>query len=159
MKFATLLAVAVLLPAAASAEELTGRVVDVPDGDVVTLQAADGGRLEIRLMEIEAPEPAQPWGPEARRMLSDMVLSRTVRVDAGGADRDGITLGYVYLGEMDVNAEMVRRGGAWAFEHLMAREPMLKVQAEAKAARRGLWAQPADAIMPPREWRQIHRDP
>ena len=90
-------------------------------------------------------------------MLTDMLAAGPVMLEAEGLDRYGHTLGKLSVGGRDVSDEMVRQGGAWAFEHLLAREPTLKLEAEARAAKRGLWAQPEDDIQPPREWRQVHR--
>jgi micrococcal nuclease len=61
----------------------------------------------------------------------------------------------------DVNLRMVQLGGAWVYESFASRglspaayEGYKAALAEAKRARRGLWADPAPQN--PREWRIAH---
>jgi hypothetical protein len=60
------------------------------------------------------PESGQPYGSRARQVLSDLAFGRIVRVAVQDMDRYGRTVGRVYAGTVDVNAEMVRRGAAWS---------------------------------------------
>lgn len=52
---------------------------------------------------------------------------------------------------IDVNAEMVRVGMAWVYDKYVTDRSPYALQDAAKAARRGLWADPDP--MPPWEWR------
>src|SRR5262247_3666109 len=92
----------------ADAAELTGRVVGVTDGDTLTLLTSQRRQLTIRLVEIDAPEGGQPWGDQSTQTLSRMVASRDVRIIESGKDVYGRTLGRIYVGAVDVNAEMIR---------------------------------------------------
>ncbi len=56
-----------------------------------------------------------------------------------------------------MNAEMVRRGAAWVFRRYSDDPALLRSEAEARAARRGLWALPEAERVPPREWRAAPR--
>jgi endonuclease YncB( thermonuclease family) len=112
----------ILATASVDAAELTGRVVAVTDGDTLTLLTSERRRLTIRLVEIDAPEGGQPWGQRSKQQLSELVASRQVRVVENGKDQYGRTLGRIYVGDVDVNAEMVRTGSAWAYrEYLVDR--------------------------------------
>ena len=64
----------------ASAAELTGRVIAVTDGDTFTLLTDAKEQIRVRLLEIDAPESAQPWGRQAREALSALVFQQQVRV-------------------------------------------------------------------------------
>ena len=65
----------------------------------------------------------------------------------------GRTLARVYCDGVDANAEQVRLGMAWVFERYASKNSSLYgVQAQAKAAKRGLWADTAP--VPPWQWRR-----
>ena len=69
-------------------------------------------------------------------------------------DRYGRVVGRTHVGETDVCTEMVRSGHAWVYrEHVIERE-LLEIEAEARAAGRGLWGTTESASMPPWEWRR-----
>lgn len=76
-----------LLCAAAHAAETTvaGRVVGITDGDTLTLLTAGNTQVRVRLTEIDTPERGQPWGTQARQVLSDKVVA----VHTEGTDRYG----------------------------------------------------------------------
>lgn len=53
----------------ALAEQLSGHVVGVHDGDTITVLTADKRSLRTRLVEIDAPESDQPYGMRAKQAL------------------------------------------------------------------------------------------
>lgn len=111
--------------------------------------------MKIRLAEIDAPESHQDYGQRAKQALGNLVFGRQVSVDDGGKDRYGRTLGRVYLGQLDVNAEMVRTGYAWVYVKYARDRSLFALEDEARAARRGLWA--GRESVPPWEWRKAKR--
>ena len=146
-----------------------GHVVYVVDGDTIHVQLAS--RVEkIRYIGVNAAEiphrhhPARAGGPyfphtpaagdAAKRINIDLVGGRQVRLEFDRRRRDDYhrLLAYVYVGEMMVNAEMVRRGYAEVmsvppdFRH---RALFVKLQEEARAAGRGLWQSSPPARLPP----------
>lgn len=143
--------------AAPTGPALTGRVVGVSDGDTLTLLTPDRVRHKVRLDQIDAPESGQPWGADARRRLSSAVFNRTVTVRSSGKDRYGRTLGRVEAGGTDVNAAMVRDGAAWAYRQYLTDRRMIRLEADARNADRGLWALPDSQTTPPWEWRAAKR--
>ncbi len=147
-----------LLAATASlAKTVTGRVVAVADGDTLTLLTAAKVQLRIRLGEIDAPESGQAWGARSRTMLKDMTLGRQARLIVTDRDRYGRLVARVYVGSTDVNAEMVRRGGAWAYLQYLTDRTLLRHEAAARRGRLGLWALPSGQVMAPWEWRASRR--
>jgi endonuclease YncB( thermonuclease family) len=138
---------------AADAAEITGRVVGVTDGDTLTLLTPQRRQLTIRLLEIDAPEGGQPYGERSKQALSQLVFRRDVRIVENGKDQYGRTLGRIYVGVVDVNAEMVRAGSAWAYRQYLTDRSLLIIEQEAKSAKRGLWSLPANQIVAPWEWR------
>ena len=141
-----------LLPASlVLAETLSGRVISVTDGDTVVFLTG-GNELRVRLTEIDAPENDQPFGDEATAMLADMVSQDLVTLESEGTDRYGRTLGRFYVGDLDVNREMVRQGGAWVYRDYMTDATFLDDEAAARAEGAG------DAPVEPWAWRRGDRD-
>lgn len=133
-----------------SAETLLGRVVSVQDGDTLTVRVA-GQRVKVRLTGIDAPERDQPFGEQSRQSLSRMALNRTASVAVRKIDDYGRTIGVVTVAGLNVEAEQVRRGLAWVYRQYRHDPQLLALEAEAKAARRGLWAEANPK--PPWDWR------
>ena len=52
-----------------TADELTGRVIDVHDGDTITILDDQHNKHRIRLFGIDAPELNQPYGQASRKAL------------------------------------------------------------------------------------------
>jgi endonuclease YncB( thermonuclease family) len=155
-----LIRVLVLLLALTSpvlADELRGQVVGITDGDTLTLLTPERREVKIRLAEIDTPESRQPYGTRARQALSDLAFQRDVRVEVQDTDRYGRTVGRIYAGRVDVNAEMVRRGAAWVYRRYSRDPSLLVLEEEARQARRGVWALPESQRMPPWEWRRERR--
>jgi endonuclease YncB( thermonuclease family) len=138
--------------------ELLGRVVGLADGDTLTLLTAERDQVRVRLGEIDTPESRQPYGTRARQILSGLVFGKDVRIVVQDTDRYGRTIGRVYAGQQDVNAEIVRQGAAWVYRQYSRDAELLRIEAEAKAARRGLWALPEAERTPPWEWRAAARN-
>lgn len=152
-----LAAASTLLSTQTSAAEVAGRVVAISDGDTLTLLAEGRRQVRVRLAEIDAPESRQPYGSRSRQALSDLAFGQPVRVVVVDTDRYGRTVGRVYTGPRDVNAEMVRRGAAWVYRRYSRDPSLLRLEAEARAARRGLWALSEAQRTPPWEWRAMRR--
>jgi len=87
-------------------EVLRGVVTAVDDGDTVFV-----GETEIRLASIDTPEKGTPRGQEAKRFLENLVLGKEVTVyydEHQPIELYGRVLGVVYLGDMNVNLELVK---------------------------------------------------
>lgn len=125
-------------------------------GDAIVI---DGDTLEIagrriRLEGIDAPEMAQscqtgdgsPWrcGLAAQKRLMVMTRGQAVACDAAGSDAYGRTLAVCFVEGEDINATLVEEGLARAF--VKYSELYVAQEAEARAARRGLWQ--ADNLAP-----------
>ena len=135
--------------------DFRGRVVGVADGDTLTVLAGGLGR-KVRLAGVDAPEKAQPFGARSKRSLAGVCAGTEAEVSETGKDRYGRTVGTVYCGGADANAEQVRRGMAWAYGRYLPRDsPLFALEAGARSAGRGLWADP-DPV-PPWEFRKAAR--
>ena len=134
--------------------EFVGRVVSIQDGDTLTVLVSRE-QIRVRLTEIDAPEHNQPFGTRSRQSLGELCANRDARVRVMGKDRYGRTLGRVVCSTVDANAEQVRRGMAWVFDHYVTDRSLYAVQDEAREARRGLWAD--QNPVPPWKWRERRR--
>jgi endonuclease YncB( thermonuclease family) len=132
---------AALFGTPAAAIDLLGKVVGVLDGDTLTV-LVERRAVKVRLAEIDTPEKGQPYGSAARQALSDLVFGKVATVHGQTRDRYGRTVGRVYVDGRDVNAELVRAGHAWVYRKYTTDRSLYALEAEAKAAGRGLWALP-----------------
>jgi micrococcal nuclease len=133
---------------AGSAEETTGAVVEVTDGD--TIEVSLGGEVEdVRYIGVDTPEVdpnigVECFGSEASELNRRLVAGERVRLvfDAERRDKYGRLLAYVYVGDILVNAELVRRGYARTLEiepNDSFAERFARLAQEAANAGRGLW--------------------
>ncbi|MCW5631867.1 MAG: thermonuclease family protein [Rubrivivax sp.] len=150
-------ALAVLLASCTSAPAETGmagRVVAVKDGDTLELLTADKRLVTIRLAEIDAPEKGQPYGQRAKQALSDLCFGKEVTARTVVIDRYGRTVARIYQDGTDVNAELVREGAVWLYRKHLKDQSLIPIEAEARAAKRGLWSLAEREQVPPWEWRR-----
>lgn len=131
------------------------RVAQVVDGD--TIRVNESGKVEtVRFLGINTPEtvdprkPVQCFGHEASAKMHQLLDRKRVILEAaaGREDRDiyGRQLRYVELQDgTDVNLLMIKEGFAheYTFGSLHPRTDEYRAaETEAKAAKRGLWADP-----------------
>ncbi|RYG88735.1 MAG: thermonuclease family protein [Alphaproteobacteria bacterium] len=139
------LAAGLLVSLFASAQEVTGKVVGVYDGDTLTVLTGAKQRVSVRLADIDAPELRQPFGRAAKRELSDLCFNRTATVEARTVDRYGRMVGVVSCEGNDASRSMVERGMAWAYPKYLKRPELAALEEAAKGKHAGLWSQPAVA--------------
>jgi|OpeIllAssembly_1097287.scaffolds.fasta_scaffold591666_1 endonuclease YncB( thermonuclease family) len=92
-------------------------VTEVMDGGTIKVVYGDNKDLTVRLVGIDAPEASpkkddsdQPFSNQATNRLASLVLNRIVEIKfygSGGHDR---TLGEVYVGDKNINIEMINNG-------------------------------------------------
>jgi len=150
---AALLAVAMAAHAATTI--IDGTVTRVSDGDTLWVRPADGGRpIKIRLDGVDAPEICQRGGREARNKLEQLVLRQPVTVEVRLRDDYGRRVATLRQAGRDVGELLVREGFAWNHRYHSAPGPYASAENEARAARRGVFGDPA--ALPPREFRERH---
>ncbi len=88
-------------------------VLSVQDGDSIRVEL-DGREERVRLIGINTPEQGECFGDEARTLLADLVAGQQVSVstDVDAYDQYGRILGYVWIDDLFVNAELVLEGAA-----------------------------------------------
>jgi endonuclease YncB( thermonuclease family) len=135
------------------AEDFTGKVVGITDGDTIRVMH-NGAPERIRLWGIDCPESKQPFGTRAKQFTGDLAFGQTVTVRVRDIDRYKRTVAEIILPDgRNLNQELVRAGFAWWFERYARHETVLRdLQDEARSAKRGLWADPKP--VPPWDWRR-----
>lgn len=138
----------------AAAETLEGIVSHVTDGDTLWVRPAAGGApVQVRIQGIDAPEICQPFGIQARDALAARVLRRPVQVATRARDVYRRSVGRVSLAGHDVGAWLVAGGYAWSSRYRNRAGSYAREEAQARAARLGLWASSA---IEPRHFRRGH---
>jgi len=143
----------VSLPAAA--QQLVTERPWITDGDTIRI-----GATRVRLWGIDAPETTQscddnhyPAGLLATVQLARLMSGHKIECEDRGKDRYGRTIGLCRADGVDVSAEMVRQGWAWAF--LRYSSDYVAQEREAREAKRGVYAHNCKV---PWDWRAAHRE-
>ena len=138
------------------ADTIEGTVSRVTDGDTLVLKPDAKGEkpIKLRLQGMDAPERCQPGGDESREALAARVLNKRVQATTHATDDYKRSVATVELNGEDVGAWMVLQGRAWTHGFKHAAAPYAKQELEARAARRGLFADPAS--QEPRQFRKQH---
>ncbi len=136
-----------------------GTVREAVDGDTVIL--ADG--REVRLVGLQAPKLSLgrknfkdwPLADKSKRAVQALTVGQRVTLRHGGTSRDrhGRELAHLYRADgLWIQGDMLKQGQARVYtfpdNRALAAE-MYALEAEARAARRGIWAHPFYAVRAP----------
>ena len=142
--------------------EIIGKA-KITDGDTIVVND-----IKIRFTGSDAPESyffgktqtcldaeGHEWecGKAATVKLKQLVNNQEVRCSDEGKDRYGRTLGICYVGEIDLQAEMVKSGMAVAYLKYSRRYE--EEQNFAKRTMAGMWS---GKFLEPEVWRKENRD-
>ena len=142
---------------------LTGKVVQVSDGDTINL-LVDKTQHRIRLASIDAPEtshgserPGQPFGEASRKNLADYVAGKTLTLTCYEKDHYGRDVCDVPANGTTANRLQVQDGMAWANQQAKGKflrdKTLVGLQSDAQKKKLGLWAEPG--AVAPWEWRVV----
>jgi micrococcal nuclease len=137
------------------------QVIRVIDSDTIEV-SIDGQTFKVRYLGIGAPEtkhpdkPVEPFGLEVATKNEELVGGKVVELekDVSETDKYGRLLRYVWVGDLMVNAELVRLGYAQVSTYppdVKYQDLFLQLQQEAREAGRGLWGvspEPTSAPLP-----------
>ena len=166
-RFSGIIVVVFLMSVSASSLAGQFKVTRVTDGDTVKVTGNDV-KMTIRLVGIDAPEtskkknkPGQPFSAKSTKHLAGLVLNKSVEIKSYGTDRYGRTLGVIFVGEKNVNLEMVKVGLAEVYRGRPAKsldvKPYWNAETEAKKTGIGMWSL-GDKYISPKEWRRMHKN-
>ena len=150
---------------------IEGVVSKISDGDTIHVTDSLGTKVKVRFYGIDCPETekgnkrtgkiskqGQPYGEEAYRTLQGKLQRQRVRLDVMDIDRYGRTVSIVWLGNRNINLEMVQEGWAWAYKQYLDRphaSEYIKAEEQARAKKLGLWQQ--GNPQPPWEFRRLQK--
>ncbi len=136
------LAALAVLGSGVQAQELSGDVVGISDGDTLTV-LVEQRQVRVRLAEIDAPERGQAFGNKARQHLGDLCIRRPAKVTPQVQDVYGRLVARVRCDGVDASEAQVRAGFAWVYtKYAPLDSPLYVLESEARTARRGLWLDP-----------------
>lgn len=149
-----LAAVACALVTPSHAGVWTGVATRISDGDTLWVRPDDGGATRrVRLQGIDAPEQCQSGGTAARAALARQVQGQRLVVQVLRRDDWGRALVRITVNGRDLGADLVRQGHAWSDGWRHHPGPYAVEEAQARVARRGVFAQAAER---PRDFRRRH---
>ena len=123
--------------------DFSGPVVSVLDGDTIEVLHKKCPE-RIRLSGIDCPEKGQPFGEKAKQATSALVFGKEVTVQTHGKDKYRRTLADVLLPDgTNVNHNPVKVGWCWWYrKYAPGTGELESLEAEAREAKKGLWADP-----------------
>lgn len=124
------------------ANTLYGLVVNVADGDTITVLDPSKKQHRIRLAHIDAPERGQAYGRVAQKALNQKISKRQVQIKYKEKDRYGRILGEVFLNSENVNLWLVQKGLAWPYFRYNPSKYYLDAHRIAQMYKTGLWQDP-----------------
>ncbi len=146
------LTIALCLVATPALADVAG-VASVIDGDTIEVHGQ-----RVRLHGIDAPESRQLcrldgklWqcGKNAAKALADKIARRPVTCEDLGRDRYKRIIGRCTVAGEDIGSWMVQQG--WALAYRRYSLDYVDEEADARSARRGIWA---SGFVNPWEWRR-----
>lgn len=137
---------------------IRGKVVNVADGDTLTILGTGNKQTKVRLYGIDAPEKAQDFGNVAREHLAGLVAGKTIDVTVVDVDQYGRSVGRIEVDGKEVAEEMLKNGMVWlytAYCKIPECKQWKQLETQAKTAKIGLWANPT--VQEPWLWRKEHK--
>lgn len=151
-----------LLSPLSFAEELTGKVIKVSDGDTITVLDSNNQKYKIRLQGIDAPETQQAFGETSRQSLASLVYDKEVIILWDKRDKYARILGKVIVDGRDANYEQLKKGLAWYYKQYENdlsdedKERYSEAEAWARNYTEGLWTD--SKSIPPWEFRHKRKN-
>ncbi|NOT74767.1 MAG: nuclease [Cyclobacteriaceae bacterium] len=123
----------------AHAEEIKGVVTKVIDGNTIEISADDHETYKVLLHGIDSPESGQDYAEQATKLLSKLLLKKSVTILIHGKDRLGNRLGEIRIDSgVDPRHELIKQGLAWTAEKNPISE-LESLKEEARLKGKGLW--------------------
>lgn len=132
----------------ANAQNLTGKVIKIKDGDTVVVIDAANNQTTLRLAEVDCPEKTQAFGTKAKQFTSDAVYLKQVKYEVTDIDRYGRSIAKIYYDDNKyLSAEIIKNGFGWQYKQYSTSKLLAQLEQEARQNKRGLWVD-ANPIYP-----------
>lgn len=127
------------------------KVINISDGDTITVVNTQGTKLKLRFCGIDAPERSQSLGKDATQYLKKLIQESGSEVMVSEIERDryGRTVAEIFTllndgREKFLNEEMVRSGFAYHYKRYSARCPnksaIENAEVIARSQKVGVWS-------------------
>lgn len=136
----------------AAGQGVTGKVVYVSDGDTFHMQLDQGGKLKIRVADIDCPESTQSYGLEAKEFVVNAIKDTKVTLRIVSTDRYGRKIARVFYQGKDLSEELIKNGLAWHYVHYSKDPKLASLEREAREAGLNIWSEKKP--IPPWEYRR-----
>lgn len=133
-----------------------GPFVSIVDGDTFKARV-QGVVMDFRLEGLDAPEHDQPYGAQSTAELRKLIQGKSLVMVPSDTDRYGRTIVRVWVGSLEVNREMAKRGAVWFDSQYSKDDLLFRMENEARDSKRGLWALPLTQRVEPWVWRKDKR--
>ncbi len=140
------------------------KVLKIYDGDTIKVSGLDL-TFKVRLVGIDSPEigfngqPGQPFAQKARHHLIDLLEEQMVAVKSYGTGGYNRQLAEVFVGDKNINLEMIKAGLAQVYRGKRPKgldsKRYFTEELKAKRINKGMWNQ-GDAYKSPWQWRKEH---
>jgi endonuclease YncB( thermonuclease family) len=131
-------------------ETMSGKVIEVIDGNTLRLLSSENSTYEISLYAVDCPESLQAYGAEAKQFLEGKLKGKMVDVEVEARDRWGVRQAIVIPKEgEDPRIQLVAEGLAWTAETAgvipgkssKQDQELAALEREAQARGKGLWTE------------------
>lgn len=118
-------------------KEVQGSIIKVYDGDTLTI-LHNGEKFKVRLYGIDTPESNQSYGKEATsHLLTLCPIGSNATLKIKDKDKYNRIVAIVFCNDIDVNANLVENGFAWAYKEYSNAYTHLEIKA--RLTHKGLW--------------------
>ena len=127
------------------------RVLIVHEGDRLTIHHQERKDM-VYLRDVDCPELKQAYGKQAKHATAAYIANREVIVRDLRQDRQGRMTADILLPDgRQIAHELVKEGLAWVQPNGSGDQALKDMEELARAARKGLWAEPNP--VPPWKWK------
>lgn len=115
-----------------------GKVVQIYDGDTLSISTTKGETKVLRLAYIDSPELNQNFGDRAKRNLEKLLLDKKIKFKIVSTDSFNRSHAVITLNDIIINQKQVHDGFAWATSRSTS-NPYLSLEAQARKYKKGIW--------------------
>lgn len=137
------------------AQNYTGVVVGIKDGDTFVVLDSTKTQRIVRLAGVDAPEKKQDYGQIAKQFTSDQVFGKVVTFQEITKDRYGRTVAFVFCVKKNLSEELLKVGLAWHYNKYDNSKYLQSLQEIAQKNKSGLFSDPK--AIPPWEFRKLKK--
>ncbi len=125
-------------------DSFSGLVIDVVDGETLTIVDERSIRHEVRLFGIKVPKLNQPFGDKSTANLGALAFGHEANADCRGKEPGGRDLCVLMVEGVDIGLVQIKQGMAANVSdtNFNAWAPYEAAEGSARLSRRGIWSEP-----------------